>query len=431
MVSGYAHNGYWIKALEALEIMGTSGIEVKVSSWNSIMEIHGFAIKQKGIIDVDSIDDDKLRAYIVPGVGFESATAVNNALIGMYARKNKIELSERVFKRTPEKDVGMPHDEFTFSSILSPCGDLGAHQQPVGIHGYIIRSGFCEGYFVVQNALVDMYGKYGCVDEARKLCDEMTWRDTISWNTMISCYGIIALPHEALLSLMRCKGKDGIPTVSYFIALLSACGHAGLVHQALHFFQIMNTEYGISTDVEHYACIVDNLGRAGYFHVELVKMEILILWDGMKVKELSSDLIRVSASTIGTLGGAIVNSGTSFAVANRMRCPSDLHYWDWSSSAVAVSLCVLHMLNGDNRSLADVKLRIVDKSMEKSKIWTLSEINEPSQCRSLKLPDNLLPVRVCVNVATIHLFYAILHLCIFVTFYVGRDYLLFNVDIVC
>ncbi|KAF9614210.1 hypothetical protein IFM89_016003 [Coptis chinensis] len=25
----------------------------------------------------------------------------------------------------------------------------------------------------------------------------------------------------------------------------------------------MNTEYGISSDVEHYACIVDNLGRAG------------------------------------------------------------------------------------------------------------------------------------------------------------------------
>ncbi|KAF9622375.1 hypothetical protein IFM89_031178 [Coptis chinensis] len=136
-----------------------------------LKEIHGFAIKQKGIINVDSIDDDKLRAYIVPGlyanspllarlspkdtqllrllilsttktqtesdsennsrlkqlkdlfnfrghdicnmgihghayrVGFESATAVNNALIDMYARKNKIKLSERVFKRTPGKDV--------------------------------------------------------------------------------------------------------------------------------------------------------------------------------------------------------------------------------------------------------------------------------------------------------------------------------------
>ncbi|KAF9614209.1 hypothetical protein IFM89_016002 [Coptis chinensis] len=83
------------------------------------------------------------------------------------------------------------------------------------------------------------------------------------------------------------------------------------------------------------------------------------------------------ASTIGTLGGASVNPGTSLAVADR-----------------GAPVCSIIGLNGDNRSLADVKPRIVDESMEKSKIWKLSEINEPSQCRSLKLPDNLLPVRV-------------------------------------
>ncbi|XP_020265607.1 topless-related protein 1-like isoform X2 [Asparagus officinalis] len=51
-------------------------------------------------------------------------------------------------------------------------------------------------------------------------------------------------------------------------------------------------------------------------------------------------------------------------------------------------------LNGDNRSLGDVKPRIIDESMEKSKIWKLAEVSEPSQCCSLKLSDNLLPVKV-------------------------------------
>ncbi|KAJ9551023.1 hypothetical protein OSB04_015068 [Centaurea solstitialis] len=45
-------------------------------------------------------------------------------------------------------------------------------------------------------------------------------------------------------------------------------------------------------------------------------------------------------------------------------------------------------MNGDNRSQIDVKPRIIDESMEKSRIWKLTEINEPSQCRSLRLPDN-------------------------------------------
>ncbi|XP_024959233.1 topless-related protein 4-like isoform X3 [Cynara cardunculus var. scolymus] len=44
--------------------------------------------------------------------------------------------------------------------------------------------------------------------------------------------------------------------------------------------------------------------------------------------------------------------------------------------------------NGDNRSQIDVKPRIVDESMEKSRIWKLTEISEPAQCRFLRLPDN-------------------------------------------
>ncbi|XP_072978212.1 protein TPR3-like [Typha angustifolia] len=46
-------------------------------------------------------------------------------------------------------------------------------------------------------------------------------------------------------------------------------------------------------------------------------------------------------------------------------------------------------MNGDGRNLVDVKPRITDESMDKSKIWKLTEINEPIQCRSLRLADNL------------------------------------------
>ncbi|PPR80534.1 hypothetical protein GOBAR_AA40176 [Gossypium barbadense] len=45
--------------------------------------------------------------------------------------------------------------------------------------------------------------------------------------------------------------------------------------------------------------------------------------------------------------------------------------------------------NGDARSLGDVKPRITEEPSDKSKIWKLTEINEPSQCRSLRLPENL------------------------------------------
>ena len=45
--------------------------------------------------------------------------------------------------------------------------------------------------------------------------------------------------------------------------------------------------------------------------------------------------------------------------------------------------------NGDSRSLVDVKPRIADESLDKSKVWKLMEITESTQCRSIKLADNM------------------------------------------
>ncbi|GKV35880.1 hypothetical protein SLEP1_g44084 [Rubroshorea leprosula] len=50
-------------------------------------------------------------------------------------------------------------------------------------------------------------------------------------------------------------------------------------------------------------------------------------------------------------------------------------------------------LNGDSHSMSEVKPRVADDS-EKSKLWKLTEINESSQLRSLRLPDSLLPIKV-------------------------------------
>lgn len=41
-----------------------------------------------------------------------------------------------------------------------------------------------------------------------------------------------------------------------------------------------------------------------------------------------------------------------------------------------------------------MKPRIAEESNDKSKIWKLTEINEPSQCRSLRLQENLRVTKV-------------------------------------
>lgn len=45
--------------------------------------------------------------------------------------------------------------------------------------------------------------------------------------------------------------------------------------------------------------------------------------------------------------------------------------------------------------MGDVKPRLAEETNDKSKIWKLTEINETSQCRSLRLQENLRITKVC------------------------------------
>ncbi|XP_038711206.1 topless-related protein 4-like isoform X2 [Tripterygium wilfordii] len=84
----------------------------------------------------------------------------------------------------------------------------------------------------------------------------------------------------------------------------------------------------------------------------------------------------VKASATGTFGSANSTAGPTIG--------------DKAGSGAAVV-----GMNNDDRSFNNVKPRIADESVEKSRFWKLTEVNEPSQCRSLRLPDNLQPAKVC------------------------------------
>ncbi|KAB2611171.1 pentatricopeptide repeat-containing protein [Pyrus ussuriensis x Pyrus communis] len=53
------------------------------------------------------------------------------------------------------------------------------------------------------------------------------------------------------------------PNQVTFVSLLNACSHAGLVEEGCRYFELMTQVFGIEPLKEHYACMVDLLGRAG------------------------------------------------------------------------------------------------------------------------------------------------------------------------
>jgi pentatricopeptide repeat protein len=119
-----------------------------------------------------------------------------------------------------------------------------------------------------------MYAKCGSIDDAFRVFNELPSRDIVSWNAMLGGYAMHGHAKEAIAHVQQmCEDGLEIDNVT-FVSLLSACSHAGLVDEGLHYLESMSIVYSIPAKLEHYSCIVDLLGRAGHLDdaEDLIKM---------------------------------------------------------------------------------------------------------------------------------------------------------------
>ncbi|KAL0904778.1 hypothetical protein M5K25_026928 [Dendrobium thyrsiflorum] len=112
-------------------------------------------------------------------------------------------------------------------------------------------------------------------------------------------------------------------------------------------------------------------------------IKILANADGLRLlRTFENRTFDVSRTASETVMKPIVNPLTAAAATNAASV-SSAATTDRTSAVVAAAA------NGDARNLADVKPRLNDELLDKSKIWKLTEIGEPTQCRSLRLMDNM------------------------------------------
>ncbi|KAH7568877.1 hypothetical protein JRO89_XS06G0066300 [Xanthoceras sorbifolium] len=225
------------------------------------------------------------------GGRFESDNYVVNSLIDTYGKCGHVEDAATIFKKYPVVDLmaftsmiatyaqdgqgeealklylemqdrGVNPDSFVCSSLLNACANLSAYEQGKQVHVHIIKLGFMSDIFA-GNSLVNMYAKCGSIDDADRAFSEIPERGIVSWSAMIG--GLAQHGHgKGALQLFNQMLKDGVsPNHITLVSVLCACNHAGLVTEAKQYFQSMEKLFGIQPMQEHYACMIDLLGRAG------------------------------------------------------------------------------------------------------------------------------------------------------------------------
>lgn len=217
---------------------------------------------------------------------------VGTALIDMYAKSRCLEDADVVFNRLIKRDLftwtviitgyaqtdqaeravkcfswmqqeGVKPNEFTLASCLSGCSRITALETGQQLHSMAIKSG--HGDIFVSSALVDMYAKSGCLEDAEAIFEGLVLRDAVSWNTMICGYSQNGQGLKALETFWTMLEEGTMPDEVTFLGVLSACSHVGLVEEGKKQFNALSEIFGIMPTVEHYACMVDILGRAGKF----------------------------------------------------------------------------------------------------------------------------------------------------------------------
>ncbi|KAG6478303.1 hypothetical protein ZIOFF_061739 [Zingiber officinale] len=222
---------------------------------------------------------------------------IGSALVDMYSTCGRCDDARRLFDEMPHRNVvtwstmvagyvqcnrpadalclfrnmlveGETPNEVTIVSALTSCARTGALVQGRWIHGCLNRSKLETNSFV-GTALIDMYSKCGCIDEAVAVFNRLPHKDVYPWTALINGLAIHGCAAECL-DLFSRMIKSGVqPNEVTFIGVLSACSHRGLVDQGTYHFDSMLTDYGVEPRMEHYGCMVDLFGRAGLFEEAL------------------------------------------------------------------------------------------------------------------------------------------------------------------
>ncbi|XP_039140422.1 pentatricopeptide repeat-containing protein At5g56310-like [Dioscorea cayenensis subsp. rotundata] len=184
------------------------------------------------------------------------------AMISGYVQSNGFKEALLMFRQM--QVGGFEPDEGVLVSVLCACAHVGGLELGTWIHNYVHWIGLPVSVRL-GTALVDMYVKCGNLVMAKKVFDRISNKDTVCWNVMIFGLAIHGDGDGALALFVNMEKEGCRPDDATFIAILSACGHSGLVKEGLEMFDIMRTLYKIEPRAEHYGCVVDFLSRAGQF----------------------------------------------------------------------------------------------------------------------------------------------------------------------
>ncbi|CAN1353309.1 Pentatricopeptide repeat-containing protein At2g13600 [Linum perenne] len=212
----------------------------------------------------------QIHGHIVKS-GFEGHKFVTNKLLQMYGRCGCLEDAAQLFDEMPQRDLyawtaiisvhldqGLFDDSislfqellleaidlqfFVFPLIFKVCSGLGMVALGWQLHGMAIKLGFDVNVYV-GNALIDMYGKCGSLDDAEQVLEMMPERDNVSWNSLIAACCGNGMVDKALECFDKMVAFDGLtPNLVTWSTVIGGFAQNGYDDEAVKLLSRMQAE---------------------------------------------------------------------------------------------------------------------------------------------------------------------------------------------
>ncbi|WOK92565.1 pentatricopeptide repeat-containing protein [Canna indica] len=282
MISGLVQSGRADKALIIFQQMLSSGLAPTTSTLASAFSacaqlasskvgasIHGHVIRQGLHLDVAAQNSlvsmyakcggMRQSLHLFEAMGDRDLVSWNSAISG-YAQNGH--LAQAFFLFDKMRMASQRPDTITVVTLLQVCASMGALHHGKLVHNFVIRHEIAPT-ISLDTSLVDMYAKCGDLEAALRCFTSMPEQDVVSWGSIIAGYGSHGMGDSAIQVYNDFCIKGMKPNDVIFLAVLSACSHAGLVPEGLGILKSMTEQFSLEPCIEHWGCIIDLLCKAG------------------------------------------------------------------------------------------------------------------------------------------------------------------------
>ncbi|KAJ4965115.1 hypothetical protein NE237_016964 [Protea cynaroides] len=252
MIGGYTQCGYCGKAYDLFVMMQDSGVQPNVVTWNVMISGH-----------IQNGDEDRAMEFFqrmeTEGM-IKQSTVTWNLLISGSLQNGHINKALGILRQM--QSLHVPPDSVTLLSILPACANLVALKKVNEILGCIFRRSL-NSKLSIANSLIDAYAKAGNMVYARSIFENLSVKDTISWNSIISGYVLHGLPEIAIDLFDRMRQVGLNPSGGTVTNIILAYSLKGMVDEGKQIFSSMIDDYQILPSLEHFSAMVTLFGRSG------------------------------------------------------------------------------------------------------------------------------------------------------------------------